>query len=305
MPILPCSHDSFVYQSTSSSPGKHAYALENTPGRARAPSNPVPPNFYPSTSPSLSGGSISRPHSRSSSQPLNPFGRVSSPELDYSSSRGGNHYGLASPSSPTDENDFTLSISTIPIPISKRSSSPNASLLSFESTDSDHVIKDHDRSAASSTVSLQGIDRVEALQKANADLGRKLMEVERTLQERLNDHEAELEEMEGRLEEVRGELSATKREEKELRSKEVSHLISFESHPFAESGRIIASKLNSNRSSRIRSCETSKTTRKCSRFLFFASTSVPRTMHQCREISGVLARARRRPQELPRDCVTS
>lgn len=79
-----------------------------------------------------------------------------------------------------------------------------------------------DRSAASSTVSMEPLDRVDALQRANAELGRKLMEAERTLQGKLSDHENELEEMQGRLEEVRSELSATKREEKELRAKEVS-----------------------------------------------------------------------------------
>jgi phage shock protein A len=78
-----------------------------------------------------------------------------------------------------------------------------------------------DRSAASSTVSMEPLERLDALQKANADLGRKLMEAERTLQSKLADHENELEEMQGRLEEAKSELTATKREEKELRAKEV------------------------------------------------------------------------------------
>ena len=47
------------------------------------------------------------------------------------------------------------------------------------------------------------------------------MDAEKTLQNRLSEHESELEELQGRLEEMRSELSATKREEKELRSKEV------------------------------------------------------------------------------------
>lgn len=65
------------------------------------------------------------------------------------------------------------------------------------------------------------MDRLDVLQRANTELGRKLMEAERTLQHKLSDHESELEDMQGRLEEMRSELSATKREEKELRSKEV------------------------------------------------------------------------------------
>jgi hypothetical protein len=87
-----------------------------------------------------------------------------------------------------------------------------------------------DRSAASSTVSLEPQDRLDALQRANVDLGRKLMDAERTLQNKLADHESELEEMQGRLEEARSELSATKREEKELRSKEVRLKILLDYH---------------------------------------------------------------------------
>lgn len=63
--------------------------------------------------------------------------------------------------------------------------------------------------------------RLDALQRMNTDLGRKLLEAERTLQNRLADHEQELEDMQMRLEEARSELSATKREEKDLRGKEV------------------------------------------------------------------------------------
>jgi hypothetical protein len=80
-----------------------------------------------------------------------------------------------------------------------------------------------DRSTASSTVSMEPQERLEALQRANTELGRKLIEAEETLQNKLSEHEVELEEMQGRLEEVRSELSATKREEKELRSKEVGY----------------------------------------------------------------------------------
>jgi len=84
-----------------------------------------------------------------------------------------------------------------------------------------------DRSTASSTVSMEPQERLEALQRANTELSRKLMEAEQTLQNKLTEHELELEEMQGRLEEVRSELSATKREEKELRSKEVRPPISW------------------------------------------------------------------------------
>ena len=83
-------------------------------------------------------------------------------------------------------------------------------------------------SAASSTISLDLQERLEALQRINTELGRKLLEAEQTIQHKLAEHELELEEMQGRLEEARSELSATKREEKELRTKEVgSSLMAF------------------------------------------------------------------------------
>ena len=78
-----------------------------------------------------------------------------------------------------------------------------------------------DRTATSSTVSLEPLDRVDALQKANAELSRKLMEADRALQNKLTEHDNDLEEMQARLEELKSELTATKREEKELRAKEV------------------------------------------------------------------------------------
>jgi chromosome segregation ATPase len=80
-----------------------------------------------------------------------------------------------------------------------------------------------DRSTTGSTASMEPLERLDALQRVNADLAKKLIEAERTLQRKLADHEVELEEMEARLEEAKSELSAAKREEKELRSKERSN----------------------------------------------------------------------------------
>lgn len=79
-----------------------------------------------------------------------------------------------------------------------------------------------DRPIASSVASMMPQDRLDALQRANAELARKLMEAEKTLQNRLTEHEIELEELENRLDEAKSELMAAKREEKELRAKEVS-----------------------------------------------------------------------------------
>lgn len=79
----------------------------------------------------------------------------------------------------------------------------------------------HERTITVSTISLDMQERIEALQKTNDDLRRKLNDAEETLQKKLNEHEQDLENMQQRLEEMKSELSATKRQEKELRAKEV------------------------------------------------------------------------------------
>lgn len=79
----------------------------------------------------------------------------------------------------------------------------------------------HDRSIALSTVSMEVSERIEALTRTNDQLGRKVVELETTLQNKLAEHELELEETHQRLEELRSELSASNREEKELRAKDV------------------------------------------------------------------------------------
>jgi DNA repair exonuclease SbcCD ATPase subunit len=78
-----------------------------------------------------------------------------------------------------------------------------------------------ERSAASSTVSMEDAERLDALRKVNDELRKKLVDTERTLQRRLEEHEHELEDLQDTLDEARSELTASKRDEKELRSKEV------------------------------------------------------------------------------------
>ncbi|KAI0749810.1 hypothetical protein C8Q80DRAFT_648387 [Daedaleopsis nitida] len=204
-------------------------SYNRTPGRSRAPSNPTSPTFSsPPLAKSISsppfGATPSRPHSRAQSQPQSHFASFESTANDYygsSPERELDHrqIGLMSPppsdASFDDETPFHEQISSLPMPRN-----------GDDSDSDDDIVADHllglvmDRSAASSTVSLDMQERIDALQRMNTDLGRKLLEAERTLQNRLADHEQELEEMQSRLEEARSELSATKREEKELRSKE-------------------------------------------------------------------------------------
>ena len=203
--------------------------FSRTPGRTRAPSNPTTPMSH-RTSPVYSpeyGGSYSRPHSRTQSLPQGGFASFDSPSGNYQYGSSPERdqdprTGLLSPppsdqsETSFDEDQFEGRISSLQMP-----GSPGSDSDSDGEEDSTLGLV-LDRSAASSTVSLEQQERLDALQRVNTELARKLMEAERTLQLRLADHEQEIEDLQGRLDEVRSELSATKREEKELRSKDVS-----------------------------------------------------------------------------------
>ena len=82
-----------------------------------------------------------------------------------------------------------------------------------------------DRQTTTSLTSLESEERVEALQRVNEDLRRRLKGVEANLQARLTDNENAIMELQNKLEEVQDELSSAKREEKELRGREVRCLI--------------------------------------------------------------------------------
>ncbi|KAG6826379.1 hypothetical protein H0H92_016071 [Tricholoma furcatifolium] len=183
-----------------------------TPSRSRAPSNPTSPamspglmTFSPVTSP-VFGRPPSRPHSRAQSHPQSSFGSAFALEdedhtIDANPLYRGAQHG---------DESFLKDISSLPMPRQEGSDDEEDSSLGLVM----------ERMNASSTASMEPIERLEALQRANTELGRKLNEAEKTLQNKLLEHESELEDMQLRLEEMRTELNATKREEKELRSKE-------------------------------------------------------------------------------------
>ena len=223
------------------SPSPHA-----RPGpRTRAPSTPTSPVTYSpeSHSPPLPVRPHSRAHSHvnfSLDHAVRRFGSRS-PQMDNVSLGNGmvspppETEGTYSPVNSSGAEDMAETISSLPIPTPEDSNSD----LESESDDETRrmsigLIMDntmnHGRSVTSSIVSLAPQDRMEALQKNNQDLARRLMEAERTLQNRLADHEVEIEEMQGKLDEMKTELSATKREEKELRSKEVRLIITPRSY---------------------------------------------------------------------------
>ena len=149
----------------------------STSGRVRAPSNPTSPStssndlnnsFSPIGSPPYSGGpTFSRPHSRAQSQPINNFGYD---EHGYSSPDDNNHTLNASHSNPG--GTFMDSISSLPVPRANGNG---------DDTDSDHEDSLLSLVIDRSMVSLEPLNRLDALQRANADLNRKCMEAERTL----------------------------------------------------------------------------------------------------------------------------
>lgn len=75
---------------------------------------------------------------------------------------------------------------------------------------------------ASPTHSATNEERIEALQKANASLSKKLRECNRELEHKLSEHDAEVEELQQRVEDLKTELAAVRREEKELKVNEAS-----------------------------------------------------------------------------------
>ena len=71
-----------------------------------------------------------------------------------------------------------------------------------------------DRMVHARTVSLEPLELVDALHRANAELGKKLMEAKAILQRKLLEHESELEKMQSKLDEMKTELMATKRKKR-------------------------------------------------------------------------------------------
>jgi len=216
--------------------------------RAQTPSSPASPSptyadlggsFSPIGSPQFSN-SYSRPLSRTSSQSASiytqSFSSVFSPGSSSPLNLGDEivddetvvtNVLLDTSGEFRPDESFNGGKSSLPMPTSASSASDSDS---DNERDTSLVL---DRNIVSSTASLEPLERLEALQRQNTDLGRKLMEAERTLQNRLAEHESELEDMQGKLEEMRSELSATKREEKELRSKEVNRFQGyFQIQPF-------------------------------------------------------------------------
>ncbi|TFK69932.1 hypothetical protein BDN72DRAFT_767273 [Pluteus cervinus] len=206
-----------------------------TSSKSRAPSipsSPTPhspePTFTPIGSPPSYSSGPPRPHSRAHSQPQSHFANSS-----FFGHPGDDMDDLHSSTQVRDENNtitssdqtlydfphhmddgFAHSISSLPMP--RKTSDDSDS----DGEDESALGLVMDRSATSSTVSMEPIDRVDVLQRANTELGRKLQEAERTLHTNQLQHEQDMDDMQSKLDEMKSELTAARREEKELKAKE-------------------------------------------------------------------------------------
>jgi hypothetical protein len=98
-----------------------------------------------------------------------------------------------------------------------------------DGSDSDDEVQNilvYDRSIAPSNASMDSQERVDVLNKTIDELRKKLSDTEKGLNRKVNDLELELEEAQEKLEELKAELVAGRKEEKELKSKEVRLYIS-------------------------------------------------------------------------------
>ena len=200
-----------------------AFGRSSSRSRMRGPSNPTSPSvsyrdlgvFSPGSPPS--GATISRPHSRAQSQPQNSFANS---HFDHGySSPDDNNYTMRRPRTQFgyDYNDSFES--SVPMPRASNSDSEDE-----DEIDAGLVL---DRNNTNSTISLELHDRLDALQRNNEELSRKLLEAEKTLQDKLANYDLELDEAQHKLEELRIELNSSNREEKDLRAKDVRSISLF------------------------------------------------------------------------------
>ncbi|EJD35443.1 hypothetical protein AURDEDRAFT_188738 [Auricularia subglabra TFB-10046 SS5] len=177
---------------------------ERGPIRSRVPSNPTSPP-----------GNVSFPGGRrSQSRPVSPQrqnsnGNGQQPRARYGSQGMGDSGVLVLRPGEVDPHDLAAL-------------SPSDLHHSDDSDPDDDMEANlvRARDSVASVASLMPFERLEALQRANTDLMRKLQDSERALASKIMEHETELEELQSKLDDVQEELHNARREEKELRVKE-------------------------------------------------------------------------------------
>ena len=156
---------------------------------------------------------LPRPHSRAQSLPQNSFAS-SYFDHGYSSRDDNNNY-----TTRLSKSQYGYDDSSAPIPRATTSDSDD------EDEIESGLVLDRNSNASSATLELH--DRLDALQRNNEELSRKLLEAEKTLQDKLANYDMELDEAQHKLEELRSELNASNREEKDLRTKDVRNISLF------------------------------------------------------------------------------
>ncbi|KAF5342193.1 hypothetical protein D9611_001989 [Ephemerocybe angulata] len=180
--------------------------------RGHGPSNPVSPasssvdlgTFSPVSSPSPHSRPPSRQHAHSNS---GGFASLHYDEHGYSSPDETVHHRRRSIGA-------SGSVNTVPLP----RLNPDAG----DSDDEESVLGllTSGRATLESNASMDDLARLDALQRQNEELKKKRAETEDILHKKIAEHEADYADLQANLDQLRMELGATKREEKELRSKE-------------------------------------------------------------------------------------
>ncbi|KAF8323255.1 hypothetical protein DL93DRAFT_2223196 [Clavulina sp. PMI_390] len=178
--------------------------------RGRAPSNP-PAQMEPYTFP---------PHNNSDSAVADDSPPPRPPSQNgFRSLRMGKTGSVSNPALP-------LGDRSTPSPDMDSSANPSLESSRYDtlSNDDDEDAYSHDRfsSDRTSMFSINTNDRVDELERINSEQAKKLKEVQKTLEEKMSAHETEIEELMVQKEEIESELAASRREEKELRLKDVN-----------------------------------------------------------------------------------
>jgi hypothetical protein len=201
-------------------------------GRPRAPSNPVTPaRLPPYTFPPRSQDSG---HSSPDESPLAHTSSQSVPALPggFRSLRLSNKGSISNPTLPIGNGHDQVLSSPERTAMESGGPSLESSTYTTPPPDDESDLNFHERfsseptSMFSSSTTASG-DRYEELERVHEETLKKLKELQRTLDQKMADHESEMEEMLARKEELEAELASSKRDEKELRLKDVRIILTF------------------------------------------------------------------------------
>ena len=153
------------------------------------------------------------------------FGSPDRDDYDYDRSYNRSTGMMSPPPSDLSETSFNAAMRAN---FARRRGSPDFSDDEDGSDEDDLTLAmRYPRNSISSTSSITMEERLEAMQKANEELKKKLKEAEDTLRHRMEDADERLESLEVELQQTKEDLSLARKQEKELKSKEVGHKSTF------------------------------------------------------------------------------